>query len=147
MRLDEDTATHDMTVLSQPGAHTDLFTLRCVAASRSWEAVVAHEDSAGAPTTAVSAPYDSGDDEFLAVVYDEQTDELRLYVSDTYAADTASVTGKDTWTPTGDLQVGRSVTANAGTDYLAGGIDEIHTYAGVLDQSRLAMLSGGGTDV
>lgn len=56
VRLDEDTATHDMTVLSQPGEHTDLFTLRYVAASKSWEAVVAHEDSADAPTTTVSAP-------------------------------------------------------------------------------------------
>ncbi|MEV6545117.1 LamG domain-containing protein [Streptomyces sp. NPDC051665] len=149
VRIDEDTATHDMTVLSQPGEHTDLFTLRYVAASTSWEAVVAHEDSAGAPTTTVSAriaPYEVGEDEFLAVVYDERTDQLRLYVNYAYAADTASAVGKDTWTPTGDLQVGRSVTADGGTDYLTGEIDEIHTYAGVLDQTRLAILRLGGTD-
>ncbi|MFI5877867.1 LamG domain-containing protein [Streptomyces sp. NPDC051554] len=149
VRLDEDTATHDMTVLSQPGAHTDLFTLRYVAASRSWEAVVAHEDSVGAPTTTVSAavaPFGWGEDEFLAVVYDERTDQLRLYVDYDYAADTASVSGQDTWTPTGDLQVGRSVTADGGTDYLAGEIDEVHTYAGVLDRTRLAILRLGGTD-
>lgn len=149
VRLDEDTATHDMTVLSQPGAHTDLFTLRYVAASKSWEAVVAHEDSAGAPTTTVSAsvaPFGWGEDEFLAVVYDEWTDQLRLYVDYDYAADTASTTGEDTWTPTGDFQVGRSVTADGGTDYLAGEIDEVHTYAGVLDRTRLAILRLGGTD-
>jgi len=148
-RIDVDTATHDMTVLSQPGEHTDLFTLRYVAASRSWQAVVAHEDTADAPTTTVSAPvtpFGSGEDEFLAVVYDEKTDQLRLYVGDIYAADTASVTGKDTWTPTGDLQIGRSVTAGTGTDHLTGELDEVHTYAGVLDQTRLAMLRLGGVD-
>ncbi|WP_405991412.1 LamG domain-containing protein [Streptomyces sp. NBC_00986] len=149
VRMDEDTATHDMTVLSQPGEHTDLFTLRYVAASKSWEAVVAHEDSAGAPTTTVSAPvapFGWGEDEFLAVVYDERTDQLRLYVDYGYAADTASITGEDTWTPTGDLQVGRSLTADGGTDYLAGEIDEVHTYAGVLDATRLTILRIGGTD-
>lgn len=149
VRLDEDTATHDMTVLSQPGAHTDLFTLRYVAASRSWQAVVAHEDSADAPTTTVSAPvapFGWGEDEFLAVVYDERTDQLRLYVDYDYAAATATVAGQDTWTPTGDLQVGRSVTADGGTDYLAGEIDEVHTYAGVLDGTRLTSLRLGGTD-
>ncbi|WP_406455666.1 LamG domain-containing protein [Streptomyces sp. NBC_01622] len=148
-RIDVDTATHDMTVLSQPGEHTDLFTLRYVAASRSWQAVVAHEDSADAPTTTVSAPvspFGAGEDEFLAVVYDEKTDQLRLYVGDIYAVDTASVTDKDTWTPTGDLQIGRSVTAGIGTDYLTGELDEVHTYAGVLDQTRLAMLRLGGSD-
>ncbi|MER7637524.1 LamG-like jellyroll fold domain-containing protein [Streptomyces sp. NPDC126522] len=149
VRMNEDTATHDMTVLSQPGQHTDLFTLRYVATSRSWEAVVAHEDRAGAPTTTVSAavaPFGWGEDEFIAVVYDERTDQLRLYVDYDYAADTASVTGEDTWTPTGDLQVGRSVTADGGTDYLTGEIDEVHTYAGVLDRTRLAFLRIGGTD-
>jgi hypothetical protein len=111
--------------------------------------VVAHEDSAGAPTTTVSAsvaPFGWGEDEFLAVVYDEWTDQLRLYVDYDYAADTASTTGEDTWMPTGDFQVGRSVTADGGTDYLAGEIDEVHTYAGVLDRTRLAILRLGGTD-
>ncbi|SEE31685.1 Concanavalin A-like lectin/glucanases superfamily protein [Streptomyces sp. 3213] len=149
VRIDGDTATHDMTLLSQPGLHTSLFTLRYVAASQSWQAVVAHEDSADAPTTTVTAPlspFGSGEDEFLAVVYDERTDQLRLYVDDIYAADSASVTGKDTWTPAGDLQIGRSVTAGTGTDYLTGELDEVHTYAGVLDQTRLAMLRLGGVD-
>ncbi|MEV0737148.1 LamG domain-containing protein [Streptomyces sp. NPDC050549] len=148
-RIDVDTATHDMTVLSQPGEHTDLFTLRYVAASRSWQAVVAHEDSADAPTTTVTAPvsaFGAGEDEFLAVVYDEKTDQLRLYVGDIYVSDSASVTGRDTWTPTGDLQIGRSATAGTGTDYLSGELDEVHTYAGVLDQTRLAMLRLGGSD-
>ncbi|MDV9173496.1 LamG domain-containing protein [Streptomyces sp. W16] len=150
VRVDGDTATHDMTLLSQPGEHTSLFTLRYVAASRSWQAVVAHEDSADAPTTTVTAPaspFGAAEDEFLAVVYDERTDQLRLYVDDVYAGDTASVTGKDTWTPTGDLQIGRSLAAGAGTDYLTGELDEVHTYAGVLDQIRLAQLRLGGADV
>ncbi|MFI6401256.1 LamG-like jellyroll fold domain-containing protein [Streptomyces sp. NPDC050548] len=150
VRIDGDTATHDMTLLSQPGLHTSLFTLRYVAASKSWQAVVAHEDSADAPTTTVTAPaspFGAQEDEFLAVVCDEKTDQLRLYVDDTYVSDSASVTGKDTWTPTGDLQIGRSVTAGTGTDYLTGELDEVHTYAGVLDQTRLAMLRVGGADV
>lgn len=150
VRIDGDTATHDMTLLSQPGDHTSLFTLRYVAASRSWQAVVAHEDSADAPTTTVTAPaspFGAGEDEFLAVVYDEKTDQLRLYVNDIYVSAAESVTGRNTWTPTGDLQVGRSLTAGTGTDYLTGELDEVHTYAGVLDQTRLAMLRAGGVDI
>ncbi|MGW3101097.1 LamG domain-containing protein [Streptomyces sp. NPDC001100] len=150
VRLDEDTATHDMTVLSQPGEHTDLFTLRYVAASKSWEAVVAKEDSAGAPTTTVTAPVAhsrSDGAEFLAVVYDEKLDQLRLYVGNAYADDTASVAGDDAWTPTGALQLGRTLATTGGTDYLAGEIDEVHTYAGVLDRTRLQLLTAGGTDI
>lgn len=150
VRIDPDTATRDMTVLSQPGEHTDLFTLRYVAASRTWQAVVAHEDRADAPTTTVEARYEQGSsagEEFLAVVYDEQTDELRLYVEEVYADDTASVTGRNSWTPNGDLQVGRTLTADGGTDYLTGEVDELHTYAGVLSQTQLAMLDAGGVDI
>lgn len=149
VRLDEAAATRDMTVLSQPGEHTDLLTLRYVAASQTWQAVVAHEDRADAPTTTVSAPLDinaPAGDQFLAVVYDEKTDELRLYVGDVYAADTASATGADTWTPTGDLQIGRTLTADGGTDHLAGEVDELHTYAGVVSYAQLAGLHLGGTD-
>ncbi|KOU57965.1 hypothetical protein ADK57_37140 [Streptomyces sp. MMG1533] len=150
VRLDEDSATRDMTVLSQPGEHTDLLTLSYVAASQTWRAVVAHEDRADAPTTTVSAPVDlnaPAGDQFLAVVYDEKTDELRLYVGDVYAADTASVAGADTWTPAGALQIGRTLTADGGTEHLAGEVDEIHTYAGVVSGTQLAMLRLGGSDV
>lgn len=146
VRIDPDTATRDMTVLSQPGEHTDLFTLRYLAASRTWQATVAHEDRADAPTTTVEATYDVGSsagEEFLAVVYDERTDELRLYVEDDYADAAASVTGLDTWTPTGDLQVGRSLTG----DYLQGEVDELHTYSGVLSKTQLSMLTLGGVDI
>ncbi|MEU1476789.1 LamG domain-containing protein [Streptomyces sp. NPDC005760] len=149
VRLPEDVPARNMTVLSQPGEHTDLFTLRYVAASGTWQAVVAHQDRADAPTTTVSAPLDPNapeGDQFLAVVYDESTDQLRLYAGDTYAADAAGVTGLDTWAPTGDLQVGRSLAAGGGTDHLAGEVDDVHTYAGVLTTAQLAALRGGGTD-
>ncbi|MEU0025169.1 LamG domain-containing protein [Streptomyces sp. NPDC006335] len=149
VRLPEDPPAHDMTVLSQPGEHTDLFTLRYVAASGTWQAEVAHEDRADAPTTTVSAPLDPNTpegDQFLAVVYDESTDRLRLYAGDAHAADTADVTGLDTWTPTGDLQVGRTLTADGGTDHLAGEVDDLHTYAGVLTTAQLTTLRGGGID-
>ncbi|MFJ6391760.1 LamG domain-containing protein [Streptomyces sp. NPDC091972] len=150
VRLTEDTPARDMTVLSQPGAHTDLFTLRYDAASRTWQAVVAHEDRAGAPTTTVSAPLDPtvpAGDQSLAVVYDESTDQLRLYTGDAYATDTASVTGLDTWAPAGDLQVGRTLAADGGTDYLAGEVDDLHTFAGVVTGNQLGALQAGGFDV
>ncbi|MEU1339240.1 LamG domain-containing protein [Streptomyces sp. NPDC005827] len=148
-RIDTATADHDMTVLSQPGAHTSLFTLRYVAASQTWEAVVAHEDRADAPTTTVSAPADwaASSDEYLALVYDEKADELRLYVGSSYPAATAGVAGANTWTPTGALQVGRTLTPDGGRDHLAGAIDEVHTYAGVLNPTQLAQLSLGGVDI
>jgi hypothetical protein len=149
VRLDPDTATHDMTVLSQPGAHTDLFTLRYVASSQTWQAEVAHEDRAGAPTTEVSATIGvagASDDQFVAVVYDEAADQLRLYVDNTYAADTADVPGVTPFAPIGTLQVGRTSTPEGGMDYLEGEIDELHTYAGVLNETRLAALRLGGTD-
>lgn len=148
-RIDTGAAGHDMTVLSQPGAHTDLFTLRYVAASQSWEAVVAHEDRAGAPTTTVSAPADwaASSDEYLAVVYDEKADQLRLYVTYDQPAATADVAGENVWTPAGSLQVGRTRTPDGGTDYLAGAIDEVHTYAGVLTRTQIAQLAIGGIDM
>ncbi|MEV6593268.1 LamG domain-containing protein [Streptomyces acidicola] len=149
VRIDEDTATHDMTVLSQPGEHTNLFTLRYLAATRTWEAVVAHEDRADAPTTTVSAPVeptDTLDGQFLAVVYDEKADELRLYVDDVYADDTAALADADAWTPAGGLQVGRTLTADGGTDHLKGEIDEVRAYAGVLSETQLAFLRLGGID-
>ncbi|MDN3024565.1 LamG domain-containing protein [Streptomyces sp. S.PB5] len=148
VRIDPDTATRDMTVLSQPGERTDLLTLRYLAASRTWQAVVAHEDRADAPTTTVSAPLDldwTADDQFLAVVYDEKTDELRLYVDYDHPAATASVSGLNTWAPNGDLQVGRTLTD--GTQDLAGEVDDIHTYAGVLSRTQVGMLRLGGVDI
>jgi hypothetical protein len=149
VRLDPAAATHDMTVLSQPGAHTNLFTLRYRASSQTWQAEVAHADHADAPTTAVSASIRgarASDDQFLAVVYDEAADELRLYVDYTYAADTADVWGVTPFAPAGALQVGRSSTPEGGVDYFKGEIDEVHTYAGVLDETRLSFLRSGGTD-
>jgi hypothetical protein len=113
--------------------------------------VVTHEDREDAPTTTVSARatrVDGVNSEFLTVVYDEAADELRLYVSGTYADDTATVADTDAWPGTGTLQVGRTVTTDGGgTDYLAGDIDEVRTYRGVLDDSYLAWLSVGGTDI
>ncbi|MDQ0763315.1 LamG domain-containing protein [Streptomyces canus] len=149
VRLPEDIPARDMTVLSQPGEHTDLLTLRYVAASGTWQAVVAHEDRADAPTTTVSAPlepYPPGGDHFLAVVYDEATDQLRLYVGADYAADIARVAGVDAWAPTGDLQIGRTLTEDGSAAQLAGEIDEIHTYAGAVSRTQLAFLAAGGTD-
>ncbi|MDH6586721.1 hypothetical protein M2161_005827 [Streptomyces sp. SAI-133] len=87
-----------------------------------------------------------GGDNFLAVVHDEATDQLRLYVGDEYPADTASVAGVDSWAPTGDLQIGRTRTGDGCTDHLAGEIDEIHTYAGVVSRTPLVFLAAGGTD-
>jgi hypothetical protein len=150
VRLDADAATHDMTVLSQPGEHTSLFTLRYVAASKTWEAVVAHEDAVDAPTTTVSSSdttsgLTSGV-QALALVYDEDADQLRLYV-DSYLADSESLGGADSWLSTRGLQVGRTVTAGAGSDYWAGEIDEVHTFAGVLTHDQLVFLRLGGVDV
>ena len=114
---------------------------------------VASADAPATTATAPAPPFGASEDEFLAVVYDESTDQLRLYVDDisvsvsVSVSVSASVTGKDTWTPTGDLQIGRSLTAGTGTDCLTGELDDVHTYAGVLDQTRLAMLGLGGSDI
>jgi hypothetical protein len=43
--------------------------------------------------------------------------------------------------------VGRTVTAGAGSDYWAGEIDEVHTFAGVLTHDQLVFLRLGGVDV
>jgi hypothetical protein len=64
----------------------------------------------------------------------------------TYAADTADVWGVTPFAPAGALQVGRSSTPEGGVDYFKGEIDEVHTYAGVLDETRLSFLRSGGTD-
>ncbi|MFG2964287.1 hypothetical protein ACGFZS_13505 [Streptomyces sp. NPDC048288] len=64
----------------------------------------------------VGAPADwaASSDEYLALVYDGQADELRLYVGSSYPAATAGVAGANSWTPTGALQAGRTLTRTAG---------------------------------
>ncbi len=137
-----------MTVLSVSGADNSLAEVRYSGASQQWE--VALTDANGEPFTLTSqAPWASPDDvHHLALVYDDEADEILLYADGQLSARASYRPG---WTATGELQIGRSSQVVDGVDgwgrYLAGAVDEAHVYAGVLSSTQVAQLSIGATDV
>ncbi|WP_406219158.1 hypothetical protein [Streptomyces canus] len=68
------------------------------------------------------------------------------YASLDTSADLSRTFSVDAWVRPGELQMGRTLTEDGGTDHLAGEIDGIHTYAGVVSRTQLAFLAAGGTD-
>jgi hypothetical protein len=137
VRLSSAQPGRSMAVLSISGINTPMFTVRYSAALDAWELVLATSDSAGAATVSISSyedPLASGRGQLLAVVYSAFTDEVILYV-DGVASTPVSLS--DPWSASGALQVGRS---ELDGDYLAGSVDEVRGYAGVLDAATVQRL-------
>lgn len=136
-----------MTVLSASGASTTMFSVGYSAALDAWELVVTESDAAGAATVSASSSLDpqaSARGQLLAVVYNAFTDQVILYV-DGVASTPISLS--DPWTATGGVQVGRSQFDGA---HLAGAVDEVRAYEGVLDAATvqgLAAVTGELPDV
>ena len=145
VRIDSAAQDRPMTVLSVPGTDNSLAEVRYSGASQQWE--VALTDANGEPFTLTSqAAWASPDDvHHLALVYDDEADEILLYADGQLSARASYRPG---WTTTGDLQIGRSQSADGGWGgYLAGAVDEVHVYAGVLSATQVAQLRSGATDV
>ncbi|MET8503453.1 LamG domain-containing protein [Streptomyces sp. NPDC004787] len=141
VRIAEVDATRPMTVLSQAGEHTDAFKLRYEPSTQAWQLIVPERDQAGAPETVVSQ-VGAGSQERgtrLAVVYDDATDTLKLYV-DGYTNEGATTHLPTGWKGTGPFQVGRARTAGGWGEYLKGDVDEIQAYEGALRDRDITSL-------
>ncbi|MGY1499060.1 LamG domain-containing protein [Streptomyces sp. QTS52] len=144
VRIDAAAQDRPMTVLSVPGVDNSLAEVRYSGATQQWE--VALTDVHGEPVTltADSAWASPDDVHHLALVYDDEADEILLYADGQLSARASYRPG---WTTTGDLQIGRSQGVDGWGGYLAGAVDEVHVYAGVLSAVQVAQLAIGATDV
>ncbi|MFJ8827973.1 LamG-like jellyroll fold domain-containing protein [Streptomyces sp. NPDC102467] len=148
VRLADADPDRPMTVLSQGGENADAFKVRYVPASYEWQLVVTDGDDAGATETVVeqAAVADGGEGagQRLAVVYDDATDQIKLYLDD-YAGAAATASFHGAWRATGGLQVGRGHVGGGWGEYLRGAVDEVHAFSGALDQDDISVL-GFGTE-
>ncbi|WP_413760597.1 LamG-like jellyroll fold domain-containing protein [Streptomyces sp. MMBL 11-3] len=148
VRLADSAPAHPMTVLSQAGEHTDAFKVRYVPSTHTWQLVMPERDEAGAPETVVSqiegADGGEGSGHRLAVVYDDATDTVKLFL-DGHTNAQATGTLPDGWKSTGALQIGRSRTVDSQNgpgwgEYLRGDVDEVQAYAGALRDDDISGL-------
>ncbi|WP_428953111.1 LamG-like jellyroll fold domain-containing protein [Streptomyces sp. cg35] len=148
VRLADTDPDHPMTVLSQGGENTDAFKVRYVPTSHTWQLIVTSADEAGAAETVVGkqAVADGGEGrgQRLAVVYDDATDQIKLYV-DGYTNSEATASFHGAWHSSGGLQVGRGHVDGAWGEYLRGVVDEVHAFSGALNDSDIGPL-GYGTE-
>ncbi|MFE4371422.1 LamG-like jellyroll fold domain-containing protein [Streptomyces sp. NPDC056835] len=142
VRLADAEPERPMTVLSQGGANGDAFKVRYDPATYSWQLVVAHADEPGAAETVVGQSVWPDEPQRLAVVYDDATDRITLYVNGEAGAD-ASASFRHSWKSTGGLQVGRGRTADGWGEYLRGSVDEVHAFSGALGQVAVQQLGQG----
>ncbi|CAL9281203.1 hypothetical protein SUDANB25_00429 [Streptomyces sp. SudanB25_2051] len=148
VRLADAEPDRPMTVLSQAGRHTDVFKVRYDPSASAWQLVMPQRDEPDAPETVVSqiaAPRgDDGLGNRVAVVYDDATDQVRLYLDGYTNADaTASVPGG--LPSTGALQIGRAKAGDGWGEYLRGDVDEVQVFAGALRDRDIPAL-GTGSD-
>ncbi|MFF6876181.1 LamG domain-containing protein [Streptomyces sp. NPDC012474] len=135
-----------MTVLSLPGEHTDAFRVRYQPAQHAWQLVMPHKDERGAPETVVAqterADGGEGVGHRLAVVYDDATDQIRLYL-DGRAGTDATADLPNGWRGSGPLQIGRGRTGDAWGEYLHGDVDEVQAFAGAFADDDIWRLGTG----
>jgi hypothetical protein len=146
VRLADSAPTRPMTVLSQAGRHTDVFKVRYEPSAHAWQLVMPQRDEAGAPETVVSqiAAADGGEGpgHRLAVVYDDATDRVRLYL-DGHTGAQATASFPDGLPSSGALQIGRATSGDGWGEYLRGDVDEVQVYAGALRDRDIAALGSG----
>jgi hypothetical protein len=148
VRLADAEPGRPMTLLSQAGEHTDAFKVRYQPSDHAWQLVMPEKDEAGAPEKVVSqiegADGGEGQGHRLAVVYDDATDTIKLYL-DGYTNAEATATLSDGWHSSGKFQVGRTRIGDGWGEYLHGDVDEIQAYSGALRDRDIGSL-GWGTD-
>ncbi|WP_405927518.1 LamG-like jellyroll fold domain-containing protein [Streptomyces sp. NBC_00035] len=148
VRLTDSEPAHPMTVLSQAGEHTDAFKVRYDPSASAWQLVMPEKDEAGATETVVAQlGLPAGVDGYghrLAVVYDDATDRIKLYL-DGYTNAGATASFPNGWHSSGPLQVGRGHVGDGWGEYLHGDVDEVQAYSGALRDRDIIGL-GSGTD-
>lgn len=148
VRLADAEPTRPMTVLSQGGEHTDAFRVRYEPSTYAWQLLMPDADEPGATETVVAqlamADGGEGDGHRIAVVYDDATDKIKLYLDG--ALDTGSTADFAGGVPSsGPLQVGRAQVGDGWGEYLHGDVDEVHAFAGALTGNEINQL-GRGTE-
>ncbi|MFJ4620349.1 LamG-like jellyroll fold domain-containing protein [Streptomyces sp. NPDC088812] len=117
--------------------------MRYVPALHAWQLVVPHEDAAGAPERVVSQVVTLHGSQSaghrLAVVYDDATDRIKLYVDGVTNAGATAVL-PDGRPGSGALQVGRAMSGDGWGEYLHGDVDEIRAYRGALTDRGVLLL-------
>ncbi|WP_308403118.1 LamG-like jellyroll fold domain-containing protein [Streptomyces sp. Tu102] len=135
-------------MLSQAGEHTDAFKVRYEPYTHTWQLVMPEKDEAGASEKVVSqivaADGGEGQGHRLAVVYDDATDTIKLYL-DGYTNAKATASLPNGWHSTGALQIGWAGADNGWGEYLHGDVDEVQAYSGALRDGDVSSL-GWGTE-
>ncbi|GAA3902340.1 hypothetical protein GCM10023084_63500 [Streptomyces lacrimifluminis] len=144
VRIDAAAQDRPMTVLSVGGEGNSLAEVRYSGSTQNWEMALTDAGGEQVTLTAGGAWASPDDVHHLALVYDDEADEILLYADGQLSARQAYRPG---WTTTGDLQIGRSQGVDGWGGHLAGAVDEVHVYAGVLSATQVAHLAVGATDV
>ncbi|WP_307813818.1 LamG domain-containing protein [Streptomyces sp. N35] len=146
VQLTDKAPERSMTVLSQGGIYGDAFKVRYQPSAHAWQLVVRHTDTPDAAETVVGQvvadPSSRG--HRLAVVYDDASDRMKLFVNGITNSD-ATATLDNFWTSSSPLTVGRGQTEQGWGEHLLGSVDELHVYSGALDDDDVIGL-GFGTD-
>ncbi|MGB2567586.1 LamG-like jellyroll fold domain-containing protein [Micromonospora citrea] len=136
----------NMAVVSQNGAIGTGFLIRCSTTDQGrWELVVPQADGTAPTVVAVidnaTLPNAETQGQWVAMVYDSFRKEVRLYVNGQLSA-TGTAPRPTAWNAAGGLQVGRVQTnTNVYGEYLAGEIDDVRVYSGVVDDITLAQIA------
>ncbi|MFJ6551735.1 LamG domain-containing protein [Streptomyces luteogriseus] len=145
-RLADAEPEHPMTVLSLPGEHTDTLKVRYQPEQHAWQLVMPHKDERDAPETVVTqlemADGGEGAGHRLAVVYDDATDKIKLYL-DGRAGPDATADLPNGWRGSGPLQIGRGRTGDAWGEHLHGDVDEVQAFAGAFTDNDIWRLGTG----
>ncbi|WP_406740652.1 LamG-like jellyroll fold domain-containing protein [Streptomyces atratus] len=144
VRLADSDPARPMTVLSQAGEHTDVFKVRYEPSTYTWQLVMPEKDEIGAPEKVVAQIKSSerGQERRLAVIYDDGTDTIKLFLDGSIKATASLPHGLRS---TGALQIGRSKAGDGWGEYLHGDVDEVQAFSGALRDKHVPFL-GTGTD-
>ncbi|MBT2398754.1 LamG domain-containing protein [Streptomyces sp. ISL-100] len=145
-RLASPSATKDQTVLSLPGVSSSAVVVRYSKADNRWQLAVTDKDATATVTrkavdSQVIPAVDGSGGDHLALVYDAQFEDVRLYVNGQFAG------AKSAWPSTWDfsktsVQIGRNLTGTTASEYFSGALDEVRVYQGALDSSTVATVRG-----
>jgi hypothetical protein len=129
---------HAQVVLSQSGSSAPAFVVKIDAAGK-WTFAMSQSDTANpvwdtATGPAAKAAFHSN----VAAVYDAGTKEMRLYVNGSKVATARHSTA---WTPSGEFEAGRGRAAGTPAEHLAGYVDELHAWTGVVTDATISELT------
>ncbi|WP_405961037.1 LamG domain-containing protein [Streptomyces sp. NBC_00024] len=148
-RLENTTLPHSATVFSHPGAERNSFRLwyRQEAGQTvgdwnfgRYETDVLNGPAAGVVSDEVNSP---GGWVHVVAVFDSVNSSIKLYVSGQRQGDEDGVLSDDAYQPTGPLMVGGSRRHDTGEwgNPLAGQLDDLRVYAGVLSDAEITQLA------